>query len=701
MSKLASLLVKITANGAQAERELKELSKKAEDFGEKMKNVGATMTKYVTGPLLALAAVSVKAANDQQQAEAKLLTALKGREDVQKRLIAQARKMQNRTLFSDEDIISQQAFLAALGLSEQQINDTMEAAIQLSAALGMELDAAVKNLAKTYGGLAGELGESIPALKELTAEQMKAGEAIKYVNENYKGFAETAADTGLGKLEQLKNKFMDLAAKLGEVLLPVLERLAEILIPVLESFTELSPAMQTTIVAVGGLVAALGPLLIVASQLVTAFTTISSVLPSMSAGLTGLPSVVGGLIGPLSVLAGFWGAVYSDIDNALDKTNADLDRQMEEKRKYYYQVYSDESISISDVARAMEAARLKMEEADKNFENNPASVYYLGEYKRAAGKWEGIQQAFNERYNAAADSVDSIGEAVNEMEQAAVGIIEKLQVRLSNAQERQKKAKNLGELASVNDEIARIEKEIADLRAFNTKDLNEMLDIREGKRVSMPLNGVSFGVSGPQATDLRMGVNNFSIASWAENMRAEAEIAAAKVEEVRDILNDSLSGLANELARFTTEMMESVITGEEFHPLQRFLELLGNTLKQLGTALITYATTMEAFKKAFSNPWVALAAGVAAIAAGAAFVALAKKPIKLAKGGLAYGPTLAVVGDNPGATNDPEVVAPLSKLRNFMGGQKLELVGDIAFELHGDTMRAVLDRNNVRLATLG
>lgn len=39
---------------------------------------------------------------------------------------------------------------------------------------------------------------------------------------------------------------------------------------------------------------------------------------------------------------------------------------------------------------------------------------------------------------------------------------------------------------------------------------------------------------------------------------------------------------------------------------------------------------------------------------------------KLAKGGLAYGPTLAMVGDNKGASADPEVIAPLSKLQDII-----------------------------------
>jgi len=38
----------------------------------------------------------------------------------------------------------------------------------------------------------------------------------------------------------------------------------------------------------------------------------------------------------------------------------------------------------------------------------------------------------------------------------------------------------------------------------------------------------------------------------------------------------------------------------------------------------------------------------------------------LAKGGLAYGPTLALVGDNKNAKHDPEVVAPLSKLQSYI-----------------------------------
>lgn len=54
---------------------------------------------------------------------------------------------------------------------------------------------------------------------------------------------------------------------------------------------------------------------------------------------------------------------------------------------------------------------------------------------------------------------------------------------------------------------------------------------------------------------------------------------------------------------------------------------------------------------------------------------------KLANGGIAYGPTQAVVGEYSGAKNNPEVIAPLDKLKGMMtGGQQsgdMRLVGKL------------------------
>lgn len=52
----------------------------------------------------------------------------------------------------------------------------------------------------------------------------------------------------------------------------------------------------------------------------------------------------------------------------------------------------------------------------------------------------------------------------------------------------------------------------------------------------------------------------------------------------------------------------------------------------------------------------------------------------LAEGGLAFGPTSALVGDNPGAASDPEVIAPLSKLQGMLGNNTIRVVGEISGE---------------------
>lgn len=87
-----------------------------------------------------------------------------------------------------------------------------------------------------------------------------------------------------------------------------------------------------------------------------------------------------------------------------------------------------------------------------------------------------------------------------------------------------------------------------------------------------------------------------------------------------------------------------------------------NKLKAIFDATIAGITAVV---KALPN--VALAGVVGALAA-AQVAAIAAQPLPaLAKGGLAYGPSLALVGDNPRAGADPEVIAPLSKLKNMLG----------------------------------
>lgn len=170
---------------------------------------------------------SIRAAAFQQQQQALLLAALKGREDVQQRLIKQAEDLQQRTVYDAEVINQQQTFLANQGRTEEQITKTIEAAVQLSAVTGDDLATSVQKLDQTYEGSIGRLGKLDEGFKKLTKEQLANGGAMDLIIQKYGGFAEAQAKTLDGQLKQLENTFGDIQEEIGKAFIPTIESLVK------------------------------------------------------------------------------------------------------------------------------------------------------------------------------------------------------------------------------------------------------------------------------------------------------------------------------------------------------------------------------------------------------------------------------------------------------------------------------------------
>jgi len=136
------------------------------------------------------------------------------------------------------------------------------------------------------------------------------------------------------------------------------------------------------------------------------------------------------------------------------------------------------------------------------------------------------------------------------------------------------------------------------------------------------------------------------------------------------------------------------------------LDTLAGLAIEVGQMAIATGIAIEGIKSALKtlNPAAALAAGIALVALGS-FVrsSLSKKASigdvpQMADGGLFSGASLAYVGEGPGTSMiNPEVVAPLDKLQQMMGGGHVTVTGMIrGSDILISNERATLDRNRVR-----
>lgn len=86
--------------------------------------------------------------------------------------------------------------------------------------------------------------------------------------------------------------------------------------------------------------------------------------------------------------------------------------------------------------------------------------------------------------------------------------------------------------------------------------------------------------------------------------------------------------------------------------------------------------------------WILAGAAIAGVLASFAAIP------KFADGGIAYGPTLGLFGEYAGASNNPEVVAPLDKLRSLINPAGGVMAGRVEFVIDGRRLVGVLNNVN-------
>ena len=177
------------ANTKGFDRAMKKAQRSVKKFGTSMKKAGSTMSKNLTAPLLAFAAVSVRNFDVQAKAEQKLLVALKGREDVQQRLIKQAKELQTQTLFGDEETIAAQGMLATMGLEEEAIMRLTPLVQDMATAKGMDLVGAADLVAKSVGSSTNALSRYGIVIEGAVGSNERLDSAVAAMTQQFEGQA--------------------------------------------------------------------------------------------------------------------------------------------------------------------------------------------------------------------------------------------------------------------------------------------------------------------------------------------------------------------------------------------------------------------------------------------------------------------------------------------------------------------------------
>ena len=463
------------------------------------------------------------------------------------------------------------------------------------------------------------------------------------------GFKNVSQTSGF-KFQQTLNSLRNAGIELGAALLPLVTKIAQFITKAINSFRDLSTETKTAILTITALVAASGPIM-------TGIGMISAVIGAL---LSPVGLVVGGIVLLIGLTIKFW----DEIRPVLVKTI-----------NYFIDLYNESTLFRGVIQYAILSFKNLWTIVKAVFGGLLDYLKTLGEFWVAVFTfdYQGVKAAIKKGIGVVADVID----------ETIAGVKDNFEDAIENTFTPKEKIEFVTE-EGLQKGIDNITEPVKKAWA----KLTGMFTFSGGAGTSTPSTTTTettedAGVTEEQVTTTQDRLSKMALAwqQYSVQVQANSEMAAQAITNMVDsIIHEGIMRLG-----------ESLITGQSaFEGFGVFvLGAFASTAEQLGKMAISIGFTVSAIQKALasmSGP-VAVAAGVALLAlAGAARgkmkqIAANKDQVKLAKGGLAYGETLAVVGDNPNARMDPEVIAPLSKLQGMLGksnGGAVEVYGRIS-----------------------
>lgn len=290
----AQLVARISADTSKFRRGMGE----ANSSMDRLKRAAGVTFAAAAASATYFAADSVRAFAEAEQSQAKLTDAYARFKKLGDFPIERLREynaaLQRKTRYDDDDIAASQARLAAFDLTGKQLRRITPLVLDYATATGSDLESSSTSIGKALLG-------NTRALKALGINYTSTGDAAKdydavlgLIQEKVGGKAFADAKTAAGQLDILRNQFGELKETVGSALVPVLgqfvdwaneampkfkaavernmpqikqafttlgeaaENVGGIVKNAYDAFSSLPPGVQSSIVKLGGLAAALG-----------------------------------------------------------------------------------------------------------------------------------------------------------------------------------------------------------------------------------------------------------------------------------------------------------------------------------------------------------------------------------------------------------------------------------------------------------
>ena len=642
------------------------------NFGEiqgMVRTTGRAMTAGLTAPLGLMAVQAVKAFDQQQKAIAQVEAGLKSTGAqvgyTSKQLQQMASNLQSKTLFGDEVILKDATaqLLTFTNIAGDNFARTQAVALDLATRLDGDLKSASIQLGKALNDPVSNLTALSRAGIQFSAEQKEVIKSLAEtgrlaeaqtiildeLEKQYGGSAEAAAQAGTGPFKQLQNTIGDLSEEFGKLIADVFVPLIPKITAVVASVRNMSTGMKRSIVMIAGLLGAAGPLALAFSALMPIIAALTGPIGLIITAVAALGTAIiyfrKEIAKPLAAVANFFIDIYNEV-------------------AFVRAVIAVLSGTVQTAFRLMYLAVETFFKGLKTVGEAIISLIVERDFDKARSI---LTNGFQDIGTAAFDEALEIGKDFGE-----------------------------GIEAGVRNRLERVDaKSISD-----ALDFSNLLDFGgPGGALEIPIVPKMQQMAARTAATVTPGLllsseaaaQTTSAVSRMNDMVAVSVDLAGQASNAFVGLGEALAGMATGTMN-VGQFMASVLTS--------LADLLGQIGQQFIAAGIAAA---QFYANLIANPFAAVAAGVALVAASGIIKALGSKLAnnevpQMAEGGLFTGASLAMVGEGPGTSAiNPEVVAPLDKLQNMMGGGNMTVTGKIrGSDILLSNERSLLDRNRTR-----